>query len=228
MKSNSEAGGIILRRKSTTSCNVTNPNVHRRDPNFISDLEQNQPQSSPINQVRKRSILKHGDSFDSSQLHHFNGHSENRLKGVLKKDSSYDETLKPILKNQPLDQPILPSEPTVSSPSSTSSSEDLKNTPFSDVVIDPIPGSKSPIPSSSTPVRKASLKRDRKPSLKDRQPVIPPSSVKLSSDDRDLADKLEKLAVEAENIKKKQLMMNKDENNEVKNQMEVKTNEEKR
>ena len=36
------------------------------------------------------------------------------------------------------------------------------------------------------------------------QPVIPPSSVKISSDDRNLANKLEQLAVEADAIIRKQ------------------------
>ena len=43
----------------------------------------------------------------------------------------------------------------------------------------------------------------RKHSLKDRQPLIPPSSVNISSDDRNLANKLEQLSLEADAIRLK-------------------------
>ena len=67
--------------------------------------------SVPIVQQRKRSILKH-ESFDVEDLANAEGGNgsgggimgQSRLKGVLKKDSSYDDGLKPILKNYSADE----------------------------------------------------------------------------------------------------------------------------
>ncbi len=78
-----------------------------------------------------------------------------RRRGVLKKDSSYDDTLKPILKNNPPNLgaagnqaiSILPQTKLNDSVSSTSSEDlenliDANNRAFVDVVIDPLPKGK--------------------------------------------------------------------------------------
>ncbi len=223
-------GGSKLRRKGSAT---------RRDfSDFFVDKAQSSSGSGTVTSTanlmlgqRKRSILKH-DSFDSSSASasaasapsgpdsSVQGH-QGRLRGVLKKDSSYDEGLKPILKNVddsseiPVGTPLAPAPP--SSSSASSSSEDIAaNRPFSDVIIDPIPGRRSseaaaaaalaedPLPAPPPPVPSTTPHHSRKASLKDRQPVIPPSSVKISSDDRDLADKLQRLALEAEAIRMRQ------------------------
>ena len=56
--------------------------------------------------------------------------------------------------------------------------------PFSDVIIDPVPSNKKDNDPSLTSTTK----------VRDREPVIPVSCVNLSSDDRDLAQKLEAIA----------------------------------
>ena len=134
------------------------------------------------------------------------------MKGVLKKDSSYDETLKPILKN-PDDASVLSVEMAAangaksvlrtSSTSSSSSVDDVvnKKNAFSDVVIDPEPnfvGESNVIHAATSGSRKASLKN----TANNREPVIPPSSIKISSGDPNLARKLEQVSIEAEAIKK--------------------------
>ena len=161
----------------------------------------------PVYPQRKRSILKH-DSFEASEI--------SRLKGVLKKDSSYDDGLKPILKNNEHgveDVVVAAAIANQDLNHSSSSSEDIsKNAPFSDVIIDPIPKALSIDEDEDSAAFKESKVASvtttpvRKPSLKDRQPVIPPSSVKISAEDRNLANKLEQLAEEAESIRKRQLL----------------------
>ncbi len=187
--------------------------------------------SNSILGQRKRSILKH-ESFDAFSVSSEVSGAGSHLRGVLKKDSSYDEGLKPILKNAEeqsksstavaVATSTLPVPSSTSSASSSSSEDIAANRPFSDVIIDPIPGSSGrhfsedfleqqqhqqdqhhfalhPLSASATThhSRKASLKADR-------QPVIPPSSVKISSDDPELADKLQRLAMEADTIRMKQ------------------------
>lgn len=189
--------------------------------------------------MRKRSILKY-DSFDTSALpssttnSQGGANSDGGIKGVLKKDSSYDETLKPILKNFDEESNPQQSQPSVinsnpgqgngganpaavrTSSLSSSSSEDLaKNSGhFSDVVIDPIPSSvgtkksevTEPFHFASNSLQTSEIKNFAS-MQRDLEPVIPVSSVKLSSDDRNLANKLEQLAVEADNIKKMKSQM---------------------
>jgi hypothetical protein len=163
---------------------------------------------------RKRSILKH-DSFETPE----------RLRGVLKKDSSYDEALRPILKN--LESGAEDTTAVAVSTTSTtlkaattpssSSSEDLSpgsGAPFSDVVIDPIPGAKKDVLAASSSMQQqqqlSSSSSARKHSLKDRHPVVLPYNVSISSDDRNLANKLEQLALEAEAILLKQRLHKKE------------------
>jgi len=198
---------------------------------------------------RKRSILKY-ESLENEDATTSMTESvgESRLRGVLKKDSSYDEGLKPILKNvdtsedfptvttggvTTISPPPPPSSTSTSSTSSpSSSSEDLakvcggrsRRRAFSDVIIDPIPASllnrgedanegsrdceeQQKAGTSPREIFSPSQSRypSRKASLKDRQPVIPPESVKISSDDRDLVEKLQRLTQEAEAIKLRQM-----------------------
>lgn len=160
--------------------------ANRRSSSFISRSERS-----------KRSILKH-ESFDAD--------SNGRLRGVLKKDSSYDETLRPILKN-PEVEAVISKPPSPSSSSNEDVSSALK-THFNDVVIDPIPGVKKPI------VEQVQFQSQRRSSFKNREPVIPPSSVNISSDDRDLAEKLDKISQEAEAIKLQQLQQQQEEEEE--------------
>ncbi len=174
--------------------------------------------------MRKRSILKN-DSFEvtasgttaSEQSSAAAAPHVVRLKGVLKKDSSYDETLRPILKNaDDVTAEAAAAAAVPSSPSTASNSEeDLSlgdNAPFSDVVIDPIPDAfRAKDDDEDSDELEQRLRREsesvqsRKQSLKDRlQTVIEPSSVKISSDDPHLANKLEQIALEADAIKQRQ------------------------
>ena len=134
---------------------------------------------------RKRSILKH-DSFEVSTVASVAAAAPSemaavapsvsggtRLRGVLKKDSSYDEGLKPILKHsegeseQQLSIASVPA-PSSTTSSSSSSSEDLRRRPFSDVIIDPIPGASS--------AAAAAGRRSSEAFLDHADPTSPPSS----------------------------------------------------
>lgn len=125
------------------------------------------------------------------------------LRGVLKKEHSHDEPAhpKPILKNSGEESaattPRTASLPQTPSPSS--SSEDI-DTAFNDVIIDPIPGACSSKSFSADELQHQPQTRGSY--MRDREAVIPPSSVKISSDDRNLASKLADIALEAENIKR--------------------------
>ena len=173
------SGGILKRKGSMGS---------RQPPKFNEDKDR----------VRKRSILKHDfeateDTKDDSRPR----------RGVLKKDSSYDDTLKPILKHTNLSVDLTPNAQLHESASSTSS-EDLENLidgnnrGFVDVVIDPLPKS---VHESSEDEENFDIAQKvpspRKSSLGPRLPVIPPSSVKITSDGN-LACKLEALTGQAE------------------------------
>lgn len=231
------SGGILRRKGSATRRDLADffaEKANRDAPN---------PSAGGAIGQRKRSILKY-DSFDSTadagasqaaavgSSGSVAGGGSGRLRGVLKKDSSYDEGLRPILKHSDETgkaettaaaasssvSPVIPVPPPPESASSaSSSSEDISKTnrAFSDVVIDPIPGSGRrsseavDLPASvgaaaPTPSPCTSSHHSRKASLKERQPMIPPSSVKISSDDRDLAEKLQQLASEADAIRLRQ------------------------
>ena len=175
------SGGILKRKGSMGS---------RQPPKFNEDKDR----------VRKRSILKHDleAAEDTKEL-------DNRpRRGVLKKDSSYDDTLKPILKNTSLSVDPVLSNAQIHDSASSTSSEDLENLidgnnrGFVDVVIDPMPKS---VHESSEDEEKfdntQKVPSPRKSSLGPRLPVIPPSSVKITSDGN-LAGKLEALTGQAE------------------------------
>ena len=134
------------------------------------------------------------------------GNASVTRRSVLKKDSSYDDTLRPILKNNPMYQSsetvsILPPASTskLNESASSTSSEDLENIidannrGFVDVVIDPVP----PNPEDSSSDDQVLIPSPRKSSLGPRLPVIPPSSVKITPDGN-LAYKLEALSGQAE------------------------------
>ena len=176
------SGGILKRKGSMGS---------RQPPKFNEDKDR----------VRKRSILKHDleAAEDTKDLEH------RPRRGVLKKDSSYDDTLKPILKNTSLSvDPVLSQKNQIHESASSTSSEDLENLidgnnrGFVDVVIDPLP--KSVHESSEDEENFDNTQKvpsPRKSSLGPRLPVIPPSSVKITSDGN-LAGKLEALTGQAE------------------------------
>ena len=88
------SGGILKRKGSMGS---------RQPPKFNSEMDENR--------VRKRSILKHDYEASEDALspdHDLHHRQQPPRRGVLKKDSSYDDTLKPILKNPSLsDTPVL-------------------------------------------------------------------------------------------------------------------------
>jgi hypothetical protein len=163
-----------------------------------------------VQRTRKRSILKY-DSFEvADDTLVFMNEDHRPRRGVLKKDSSYDETLRPILKNTGSDYESAVASMRLSkvcqmneSVSSTSSEDlesllDQNNRGFVDVVIDPVPKS---VEQSSTSededVNHHYIPSPRKASLGPRLPVIPPSSVKISADGN-LAGKLQVLSGQAE------------------------------
>ena len=221
--------GILKRKDSSTSHHA------RGGPAHLAIVEPDLD-GVPHPHARKRSILRY-DSFDAPESvinHSAHPHTtsiSSRLRGVLKKDSSYDEGLRPILKYQD-DHAVATSEvkrelvlKAPSTPSSSSAEDLSKNNPqsFCGVVIDPVPhvqniqveeecsdeGLKFASVSNEDEFepRRSSTGSSRKASLiKERSSLIPPSSIKLSSDDRDLAAKLEKVAVKAEEIRRKQEM----------------------
>ncbi len=215
------SGGGILKRKGSSPSSQSL--MHRRFSNNKEaggDLETSAVSSPPM--VRKRSILKHESSVDEGAP---SSTSSQRLKGVLKKDSSYDEGsssgIRPILKNaedlvvEITETTTIPKGDVVSTAkgtgeASSSSNEDIaKSNQFEDVVIDPIPGA-SRVADDSPP----SELNKSKPALRDREPLIPPSSVQISSDDRDLALKLEQIANEADNLKKRKMQAEKEKEKE--------------
>jgi hypothetical protein len=160
-------------------------------------------------QVPKRTILRH----DSLELIS----DVTRLRGVLKKDSSYDKTQRPILKNSIEDSDDGVPDNQCGLSSNTTSSEDLdsllgSNRAFSGVVIDPVPGGRKPagniendcdmqnefVEDCESQLTQKSPVKSRKSSLvHPRQPVIPPSSVKITPD-ANLAIQLDCLADRAE------------------------------
>jgi hypothetical protein len=158
------------------------------------------PPSSIVGQ-RKRSILKH-DSFDEASS------VSNRLRGVLKKDSSYDDPLRPILKNNA--DPHESAPPRTAPTHSSSSSEDIavRSNQFNDVVIDPIPGQgrKDSTATTSATTATTSLSVAK---VKDREEHV--TSVNISSDDKNLANKLEQITVEAEYLKKSRMQKREEE-----------------
>ena len=221
----SSAGGGILKRKGS---------MGSRQPPRSQDSEAgNGSGGSGSGVTRKRSILKY-DSFevadDSPNVTGGGERDQEQLRprrGVLKKDSSYDDTLRPILK-YPLTSseaienfrendftknntavPKNSSNNEEESMSSTTSSEDLENLidqsnrGFVNVNIDPLPksnveDSNSEFSETETEVQIRNIPSPRKSSLHGpRLPVIPPSSVNITSDGN-LACKLEALSGQAE------------------------------
>lgn len=176
----------------------------------VLDSEKEASGSAQIDaQMQKRTILRH----DSLELIS----DVTRLRGVLKKDSSYDTAQRPILKNSIEDSDDSVHENECGLSSNTTSSEDLdsllgSNRAFSGVVIDPVPGGRK---SGGTVENDGEIQNDsgeecelqlsqkspvksRKSSLvHPRQPVIPPSSVKITPD-ANLAMQLDCLADRAE------------------------------
>ena len=150
---------------------------------------------------RKRSILKY-DSFEVADDSPNNGDEQRPRRGVLKKDSSYDDTLRPILKYPLTSETIVTVPKNHESMSSTTSSEDLENLidqsnrGFVNVNIDPLPKSVDESNSSESEDM-IKIPSPRKSSLGPRLPVIPPSSVKITPDGN-LACKLEALSGQAE------------------------------
>ena len=210
-------GGILKRKGSMGS---------RQPPKFEDE--------NPSSRVRKRSILKH-DFIEASEATEADQEWQRPRRGVLKKDSSYDDTLKPILKN--------PSEPQMHHKSqilegggaaSSTSSEDLENLidgnnrGFVDVVIDPVPKSvKDSSEDESEIQHEVKIPSPRKSSLGPRLPVIPPSSVKITSDGN-LAGKLEALTGQAE-AKLKQMALEEQRDQQAKPPLNpIKINPEKR
>ena len=221
----SSGGGGILKRKGS---------MGSRQPPRSQDSEAgNGSGGSGSGVTRKRSILKY-DSFevadDSPNVTGGGERDQEQLRprrGVLKKDSSYDDTLRPILK-YPLTSseaienfrendftknntavPKNSSNNEEESMSSTTSSEDLENLidqsnrGFVNVNIDPLPksnveDSNSEFSETETEVQSRNIPSPRKSSLHGpRLPVIPPSSVNITSDGN-LACKLEALSGQAE------------------------------
>ena len=146
-------------------------------------------------------ILNSADSCLETENTSAVASQQTKRRGVLKKDSSYDDTLKPILKNNGHETiSILPQNTKLNDSVSSTSSEDLENLidnnnrGFVDVVIDPIPQA----PNADSSEDEFKLRSSpRKSSLGPRLPVIPPSSVKITSDGN-LACKLEALSGQAE------------------------------
>lgn len=155
---------------------------------------------------QKRAILRHDSLELVSEV--------TRLKGVLKKDSSYEKTQRPILKNTGEDDEVPIRDSCFSS--NTTSSEDLDiifggNRAFSGVVIDPVPGCRRSAGTTESElviqnesnedlealIQKSPIKSRKSSLVHPRQPVIPPSSVKITSD-ANLAMQLDCLADRAE------------------------------
>ena len=180
--------------------------------------------------TRKRSILKY-DSFEVADDSPVTGEEQRPRRGVLKKDSSYDDTLRPILK-YPLTSEAIVTVPKSNneSMSSTTSSEDLENLidqsnrGFVNVNIDPLPKS---VEDSNSEYSESEdhhqmqirIPSPRKSSLGPRLPVIPPSSVNITSDGN-LACKLEALSGQAE-AKLKQMAEDEAKESSISNAMAV-------
>ena len=185
----SSGGGGILKRKGSMGS--------RQAP------KQDEASGSSAANARKRSILKY-DSFEVADDSPVVDDQLRPRRGVLKKDSSYDDTLKPIIK-YPLVSETIVTVPKGGneSMSSTTSSEDLENLidqsnrGFVNVNIDPLPKSMDESNSSASEEDIVRVPSPRKSSLGPRLPVIPPSSVKITSDGN-LACKLEVLSGQAE------------------------------
>ena len=186
----SSGGGGILKRKGSMGS--------RQAP------KQDEASTSSAANARKRSILKY-DSFEVADDSPVLGDDQLRpRRGVLKKDSSYDDTLKPIIKYPLVSETIVTVPKSGNeSMSSTTSSEDLENLidqsnrGFVNVNIDPLPKSMDESNSSASEEDIVRVPSPRKSSLGPRLPVIPPSSVKITSDGN-LACKLEVLSGQAE------------------------------
>ena len=203
-----EPSSILKRKGSMNSSKGT------ASPNGSFDMEPASASGGSSGRPRKRSILKHDLPDEDTSVMIVDEVKPRR--GVLKKDSSYDDGLRPILKN-PEDYvpPVVEAAAAATSSNyimnesvSSTSSEDLENLldqnnrGFVDVVIDPVP---KDVPMDAGTSSEEELKlmmqnSPRKASLTHhgpRQPVIPPSSVKISADGN-LAGKLQMLSGQAE------------------------------